>query len=133
MFNFINTSRKFRGGEIGKPKSRKRGWGGGRLSLFVLFYYNLRRWSKGVGGLGVACCASPTLPVARPLHLLAATQAPTIQLPSSIGIGSSPRESSCSQTSCRLQQNERSHSWCVIHLCYHLHFHLSLKRWFSIL
>ena len=131
MFNIVNTSRKFRGGENRKTEIQKTGVGGGRISLFVLFYYNLRRWSKGGGGRGVACCASSTLPVARPLHLLAATQAPTSQLPSSSGIGSSPRESSCSQPNCRLQQNERSHSWCVIHLCYHFHFHLSLKRWFS--
>lgn len=57
MFNFINTSRKFRGGENRKTEIQKKGVGGGRISLFVLFYYNLQRWSKGVGVLG-----SPVMP-----------------------------------------------------------------------
>lgn len=54
-------------GKIGKPKSRKRGWGG-RISLFVLFYYNLRRWSKGVGVLG-----SPVVPRPPCLSLISPT------------------------------------------------------------
>lgn len=57
MFNFINTSRKIRGGENRKTEIQKKGVGGGRISLFVLFYYNLQRWSKGVGVLG-----SPVMP-----------------------------------------------------------------------
>ena len=134
MFNFINTSRKFRGGENRKTEIQKKGVGGGRISLFVLFYYNLQRWSKGVGVLGwmfthrlvprLTCLAS------RPLHLLAATQAPTSRLPSSSGIGSSPRETSCSQPSGLWQQNERF-GLVVLQLCYHLAFRLSLKCWFS--
>lgn len=130
-FNFINTSRKFRGGENRKTEIQKKGVGGGRISLFVLFYYNLQRWSKGVGVLGAPVVPRLTCLASRPLHLLAATQDPTSQLPSSSGIGSPRRETSCFQPNGRLQQNERSHSWCVIHLCYHFHFHLSLKRWFS--
>lgn len=55
-------------GKIGKPKSRKRGWGGGRISLFVLFYYNLQRWSKGVGVLG-----SPVVPRPPCLSLIRST------------------------------------------------------------
>lgn len=117
-------------GKTGKPKSRKRGWG---EAEFLYLYYSTIICNGGQRGwgLGVACCASSSLPVARPLHLLAATQVPTSQLPSSSGIGSPRRETSCFQPNGRLQQNERSHSWCVIHSRYHFHFRLSLKRWFS--
>lgn len=134
MFNHFNTSRKFRGGENRKTEIQKKGVGGGGISLFVLFYYNLQRWSRGWGSWGrllrLAHLALPSLPVAHPLHLLAATQAPTSQLPSSSGIGSSPRETSCSQPSGLWQQNER---FClvVLQLCYQLAFRLSLKCWFS--
>lgn len=134
MFNVFNTSRKFRGGENRKTEIQKKGVGGGRISLFVLFYYNLQRWSKGVGVLGwmfahrlvprLTCLAS------RPLHLLAATQAPTNRLHSSSGIDSSPRETSCSQPSGLRQQNERF-GLVVLQLCYHLAFRLNLKCWFS--
>lgn len=55
-------------GKIGKPKSRKGGVGGGRISLFVLFYYNLQRWSKGVGVLG-----SPVVPRPPCLSLVRST------------------------------------------------------------
>lgn len=130
MFNFINTSRKFKGVENGKPKSRKRGWG---EAEFLYLYYSTiisNGGRRGWGSWGRLLCLSSTLPVARPLHLLAATQAPTSQLPSSSGIGSSPRDSSCSQPSGRLQQNERF-GLVVLQLCYQLAFHLNLKYWFS--
>lgn len=70
MFNFINTSRKFRGGENRKTEIQKKGvgGGGGRISLFVLFYYNSRRWSKGVGVLG-----SPVVPRPPCLSLVRST------------------------------------------------------------
>lgn len=67
-FNFINTSRKFRGGENRKTEIQKKGVGGGRISLFVLFYYNLQRWSKGVGVLG-----SPVVPRPPCLSLVRST------------------------------------------------------------
>lgn len=134
MFSFINTSRKFRGGEIGKPKSRKRGWG---EAEFLYLYYSTiicnggqRGWGSWGRLLRLVHLALLSLLVARPLHLLAATQAPTSRLPSSSGIGSSPRETSCSQPSGLWQQNERFRL-VVLQLCYQLAFHLSLKCWFS--
>ena len=55
-------------GKNGNPKPRKKGVGGGRISLFVLFYYNLQRWSKGVGVLG-----SPVVPRPPCLSLVRST------------------------------------------------------------
>lgn len=52
MFNFINTSRKNRGGENRKTEIQKKGVGGGGIFIYVFIYYNLQRWSKGVGVLG---------------------------------------------------------------------------------
>ena len=50
-------------GKIGKPKFQMRGWGG-RIFIYVFIYYNLQRWSKGVGVLGC-----PSMPL--PRHCLA--------------------------------------------------------------
>ena len=70
MFNFINTSRKFRGGENRKTEIQNDGVGG-RIFIYVFIYYNLQRWSKGVGVLGC-----PSMPLPRPcLALLAAITA----------------------------------------------------------
>lgn len=134
MFNYFNTSRKFRGGENRKTEIQKKGVG---EAEFLYLYYSTiicnggqRGWGSWGRLLRLAHLALPSLPVARPLHLLAATQAPTSRLPSSSGIGSSPRETSCSQPSGLWRQNER---FClvVLQLCYQLAFHLSLKCWFS--
>ena len=51
-------------GKIGKPKSKMRGRGGRRIFIYVFIYYNLQRWSKGVGVLGC-----PSMPL--PRHCLA--------------------------------------------------------------
>ena len=56
-------------GKIGKPKSKMRGGGG--IFIYVFIYYNLQRWSKGVGVLG---CPSMPLP-SHCLALLAALTA----------------------------------------------------------
>lgn len=50
-------------GKIGKPKSKMRG-GGSRIFIYVFIYYNLQRWSKGVGVLG--CPSMPLLTLALP-------------------------------------------------------------------
>lgn len=70
MFNLFNTYRKFRGGEIGKPKSKMRGGGGVRIFIYVFIYYNLQRWSKGVGVLGCpyALAMLPSLTALTALH-----------------------------------------------------------------
>lgn len=49
MFNHFNTYRKIRGGENRKTEIRGGGEGVVGICLFVLFYYNLKRWSTGVG------------------------------------------------------------------------------------
>lgn len=72
MFNFINTSRKFRGGKNRKTEIQKKGVGGGGIFIYVFIYYNLQRWSKGVGVLGCPLClACPCLAV-----LILATSSP---------------------------------------------------------
>lgn len=104
MFNFINISRKIRGGGNRKTEIQKKGVGG--EAEFLYLYYSTiicnggqRGWGSWGRLLRLAHLALPSLLASRPLHLLAATQAPTSRLPSSSGIGSSPRETSCSQPS----------------------------------
>ena len=71
MFNLFNTSRKFRGGENRKTEIQNEGGEGGRIFIYVFIYYNLQRWSKGVGVLGC-----PSMPLRRPcLALLTALTA----------------------------------------------------------
>lgn len=85
MFNFINTSRKIKGGENRKTEIQKKGVGGGGIFIYVFIYYNLQRWSKGVGVLGCPLChACPCLAVLASrshLHLLAATPSTSSWLP----------------------------------------------------
>ena len=50
-----------RGGENRKTEIQKRGGGGGGIFIYVFIYYNYKRWSKGVGGLGVPIYALPAL------------------------------------------------------------------------
>lgn len=71
FFNFINTSRKFRGVENRKTEIQNEGGWGGRIFIYVFIYYNLQRWSKGVGVLGC-----PSMPLPRPcLAILASLTA----------------------------------------------------------
>lgn len=86
MFNFINTYRKFRGGENRKTEIQKKGvGGGGGIFIYVFIYYNYKRWSKGVGVLG--CPSMPCLPLPR--------QSLTPHLPSPTPLGEEPSASSC--------------------------------------
>ena len=39
-----------------KTEIQKKGVGGGGIFIYVLFYYNSRRWSKGMGVLGCPLC-----------------------------------------------------------------------------
>lgn len=45
-----------RGGENRKTEIQNEGVGGRRIFIYVFIYYNLQRWSKGGGGLGVSLC-----------------------------------------------------------------------------
>lgn len=46
-----------RGGENRKTEIQNEGGGGRRIFIYVFIYYNLQRWSKGGGGLGVSLYA----------------------------------------------------------------------------
>ena len=49
-------------GKNRKTEIQNEGWGGRRIFIYVFIYYNLQRWSKGVGDLGCPLClACPCL------------------------------------------------------------------------
>ena len=66
----LTLPEKLGGGENRKTEIKNEGVGG-RIFIYVFIYYNLQRWSKGVGVLGC-----PSMPLPRPcLAILASLTA----------------------------------------------------------